>query len=119
MVRGNQPRPTRGLKVVDHVLGLVFVFSNQDVYVVRHNRARVTRVFILFNNLRESVTNFLPRGLIETKERMFQHLGRPLVEVPDVAAGGLNQLPTVMKFAQFSNHVATDRLGPTPARVVR
>ena len=67
MAGRNQSLPAGVLQAIDHFLGQVLVFANQNVHMVRHNGARVASVFLLFDNARECAANFPARGLIEAE----------------------------------------------------
>jgi len=61
---GDERFSGRLLKVVDHFFGNVSVFANQDMDVIGHDRARVTRVTIAADRILESGSDRreLPRG---------------------------------------------------------
>src|SRR5215510_484955 len=71
---------TRLFQSLDHFLRLVLVFADQDVDVVRHDRASVAGVSPLLDHPAECQSNLCASGLVEGEQGMLENFGSLLVE---------------------------------------
>src|SRR5947199_102762 len=83
---GSQAGTTRRMQRRAHLFGTVSVPADQDVDVVRHDRAGVAGVATLVDHLPECGCNLGPGGLVEGQQRKAEEWGCPPVELPHLTS---------------------------------
>src|SRR2546423_641000 len=73
------------LQVLDHLLGGVLVFSNDEMNVIAHDRACVTCVTKLLDRIGKSNCDALNRVRRKLQQGMFEELRCRFVEFLDIA----------------------------------
>lgn len=108
----------RFLQLLHHLLGEMLVLPNQNVYVIWHDGARIARVSLFFDHMREHLANYRSRRRIERQQRMAEHLRRLRIELANGLPARLRLFASVMQRAELRKDVITNKMRSTPARVV-
>jgi hypothetical protein len=77
------------------------VLADQDVDVVRHDRAGPRGEFLPGDDIGEPLGDEGAGRLIELQERVLEEQGGLLVEGPNLTAGGLDLLAAFVEFSEF------------------
>jgi hypothetical protein len=96
------------LERFDHLFRLMPVLAQQDVDMVRHDRAGVASIALDADDFVECLRNLLSRWIIKSEQRMLEESPGTLVELLDHSAGWLHGFAAVVKFAQLGEHVLAD-----------
>ena len=103
-------RRARLLEPCHHFLYLMFVLADQNVNVIRHDRAGVAGVAFAFDHLGKSGPDLRAGFLIEGEQGKTEDFGSAFVKRAYLPPRRLTAFTPLMEFAQFGNEVAVDLL---------
>jgi hypothetical protein len=113
-----KPQAADGLEILDHILRLLAVLANQEVNVIRHNRASIASVGLLANTLSERTSDYIHVLARDLQDRELQHLLRSFAKILDHPTCRLYPFAAIMQLPKFRNNVRCDVLGHASPRIV-
>jgi hypothetical protein len=84
------------------------MFPNQQMNVIRHNRACAAGVFTFNDRLTKGIGDHAKLVWRKRQQLMCQHVSRLLIEDTNFAAGRLDALPPKMQLAKFREKVVSN-----------
>jgi hypothetical protein len=113
-----KPQTTRVLKILNNLLGLMFMLVDQKVDVIGHDGASIAGVTLVPDHLCKSNRNLVTRFCVEFLQGMFEQICCTFIETTDVTPGWLNSFSPIMKVTEIGENITGNRSRSTTARVV-
>ena len=96
----------------------MFMFTNQNVDVIRHNDTRITGVFFVRNYLAERIGKLWSNFRFKRSPWMFQNIGGCFQKPANNGSRRLNFLSSVVQIAKLSEDIVADAIRTAAARIV-
>jgi hypothetical protein len=108
MAKRAKPEAAVVLELFDHLFCEVLVFADQNVDMVRHNRACVASASLGLHNFAKCGGDFVSGVCVERQQRMPEDPRGFSAEVADFPTGRLNFLPSEMQVTQVRDRLTAN-----------